>query len=49
MKRIIWITVCLTLSTSLWAGLNEDLFEAIKKGDKKKVVALIKKRSGCQC
>ncbi len=43
MKRIVWIAVCLTLSTSLWAGLNEDLFEAVKKGDKKKVVELIKK------
>ncbi len=43
MKRIVWITVYLALSTSLWAGLNEDLFEAVKKGDQKKVAALIKK------
>ncbi len=40
MKRIVWITVCLVLSTSLWAGLDEDLFEAVKKGDQKKVIGV---------
>ncbi len=43
MKRIVWITVCLALSTSLWANLNDDLFEALRKWDKKKVAELIKK------
>ncbi len=43
MKRCIAILIGLFLASSLMANLNDDLFEAVKKGDKKKVAALIKK------
>ncbi len=43
MKRLFVLVIMVLVASSVWAGLNEDLFEAVKKGDKKKVAALIKK------
>lgn len=43
MKKILIIFVILSFTSISFADINDDLFEAVKKGDKQKVLALIKK------
>ncbi len=43
MKRLFVMMIIMFVASIGWAGLNEDLFEAVRKGDKKRVVTLIKK------
>ncbi len=42
MTRFILLILILSIHSVTWADINDDLFEAVVKGDKKKVVLLIK-------